>query len=125
MNIPSELKYTTEHEWVKVDGKIATVGITEYAQGELGDVVFIELPSLGTKVKALQAFGTIEAVKAVSELFSPVSGTITEVNSLLESDPTVVNRDSFGEGWMIRIEMNDPAELDKLLPAAEYRKLVE
>jgi glycine cleavage system H protein len=125
LNIPSELKYTTEHEWVKVDGKIATVGITEYAQGELGDVVFIELPSLGTKVKALQAFGTIEAVKAVSELFSPVSGTITEVNSLLESDPTVVNRDSFGEGWMIRIEMNDPAELDKLLPAAEYRKLVE
>ena len=87
MNIPSELKYTTEHEWVKVDGKIATVGITEYAQGELGDVVFIELPSLGTKVKALQAFGTIEAVKAVSELFSPVSGTVTEVNSLLEGDP--------------------------------------
>ena len=125
MNIPSELKYTTEHEWVKVDGKIATIGITEYAQGELGDVVFIEMPAIGTKVKALQAFGTIEAVKAVSELFSPVSGTITEVNKLLENDPTAVNRDCYGDGWMIRVEMNNPAELDKLLPAAEYRKLVE
>jgi glycine cleavage system H protein len=125
LNIPSELKYTTEHEWVKIDGKIATIGITEYAQGELGDVVFIEMPSIGTKVKALQAFGTIEAVKAVSELFSPVSGTITEINGALESDPTAVNRDCYGEGWMIRVEMNDPSELDKLLPATEYRKLVE
>lgn len=125
MNIPAELKYTREHEWVGATGKNAAVGITDYAQGELGDVVFVELPAVGTKVKAMQPFGTIEAVKAVSELFSPVSGTVVEINALLESDPMVVNRDPYGDGWMIKIEMNDPGELDKLLPASEYSKLVK
>ncbi|MEP0828303.1 MAG: glycine cleavage system protein GcvH [bacterium] len=125
MNIPSDLKYTKEHEWVKMDGDIATVGITDFAQGELGDVVFVELPSVGTKVKALQPFGTIEAVKAVSEIFAPVSGEVAGVNTSLESDPTAVNRDCYGEGWMIKIKTNDPSELGKLLNADDYRKLVE
>lgn len=125
MNIPSDLKYTKEHEWVKMEGDIATVGITDFAQGELGDVVFVELPSVGTKVKALQPFGTIEAVKAVSEVFAPVSGEVSEINGNLESDPTTVNRDCYGDGWMIRIKINDPSELGKLLTADEYRKLVE
>lgn len=125
MNIPSDLKYTKEHEWVKMDGDIATVGITDFAQGELGDVVFVELPSVGTKVKALQPFGTIEAVKAVSEIFAPVSGEVAGVNTSLESDPTAVNRDCYGEGWMIKIKTNDPSELGKLLTADDYRKLVE
>ncbi len=125
MNIPSDLKYTKEHEWVKMDGDIATVGITDFAQGELGDVVFVELPTVGTKVKALQPFGTIEAVKAVSEIFAPVSGEVAGVNASLESDPTAVNRDCYGEGWMIKIKTNDPSELGKLLTADDYRKLVE
>ncbi|MEW6014261.1 MAG: glycine cleavage system protein GcvH [Candidatus Zixiibacteriota bacterium] len=125
MNIPSDLKYTKEHEWVKMDGDIATVGITDFAQGELGDVVFVELPSVGTKVKALQPFGTIEAVKAVSEIFAPVSGEVAGVNTSLEGDPTAVNRDCYGEGWMIKIKTNDPSELGKLLTADDYRKLVE
>lgn len=125
MNFPSELKYTTEHEWVKVEGKVAAVGVTEYAQGELGDVVFVELPAVGTVVKAMQPFGTIEAVKAVSELFSPVSGKVVEINVELENDPMAVNHDPYGGGWMIKIEMNDPGELDRLMPASEYRKLVE
>jgi glycine cleavage system H protein len=125
LNIPSDLKYTKEHEWVKMDGDIATVGITDFAQGELGDVVFVELPSVGTKVKALQPFGTIEAVKAVSEIFAPVSGEVAGVNTSLESDPTAVNRDCYGEGWMIKIKTNDPSELGKLLNADDYRKLVE
>jgi len=125
LNIPSDLKYTKEHEWVKMDGDIATVGITDFAQGELGDVVFVELPSVGTKVKALQPFGTIEAVKAVSEIFAPVSGEVSETNGNLESDPTAVNRDCYGDGWMIKIKINDPSELGKLLTADDYIKLVE
>ncbi|MCX6826969.1 MAG: glycine cleavage system protein GcvH [candidate division Zixibacteria bacterium] len=125
MNIPTELKYTREHEWVSVKGNIATVGVTEYAQGELGDVVFVELPAVSAKVKALQPFGTIEAVKAVSELFSPVSGEVIEINNLLESNPMAVNHDPYGNGWMIKIKINDPNELDKLLSALDYHKLVE
>jgi len=125
MNIPSELKYTKEHEWVKVTGDTATIGITDFAQGELGDVVFVELPSAGTKVKAMQPFGTIEAVKAVSEIFAPVSGEVVDVNSLLDSDPTTVNRDPYGEGWMIKIKTNDPSEIGRLMSAEDYKKLVE
>jgi glycine cleavage system H protein len=125
LNIPAELKYTTEHEWIKVEGKIATMGITEYAQGELGDVVFVELPAVGTAVQAMKSFGTIEAVKAVSELFAPLSGKIIEINGLLENDPMLVNREPYGEGWMIKIEINNPGELEKLQPASEYHKLVE
>jgi glycine cleavage system H protein len=124
LNILDNLKYTNEHEWVKLEGDIATVGITDYAQGELGDVVFVELPAVGAKVKAMQPFGTIEAVKAVSELFAPVSGEIIEINSLLEGDPMTVNRDPYGAGWMIKIKINDPDEMNRLLPAEEYRKLV-
>ncbi len=124
MNIPDNLKYTTEHEWVRLEGEIATVGVTEYAQGELGDVVFVELPAISAKVKAMQAFGTIEAVKAVSELFAPVSGEVMEINANLESDPMAVNRDPYGAGWMIKIRINDPGEMEKLLPPIEYQKLV-
>ena len=124
MNIPAELKYTKEHEWVKVDGNIVVVGITDYAQGELGDIVFVELPSVGTEVKAMEPFGTIEAVKAVSDLFSPVSGKVAEINPALEDDPMVINRDPYGEGWMIKVEIGDPAELDGLLNGEAYEKLI-
>ena len=125
MNVPAELKYTIEHEWLKIDGNMVTVGITDFAQGELGDVVFVELPAVGTAVEALKPFGTIEAVKAVSELFSPVNGKITEINQILDDDPMTINRDPYGEGWMVKIELNDTAELEKLLGADEYRSLVE
>ncbi|MEW5923329.1 MAG: glycine cleavage system protein GcvH [Candidatus Zixiibacteriota bacterium] len=125
MDIPAGLKYTKEHEWLKVEGKTATVGITEYAQGELGDIVFVELPAQGTVVKAMQSFGTIEAVKAVSDLFSPVSGKVIEVNPGLEDDPMIINREPYGGGWMIKLEISNMEEVDKLLTADSYRKLVE
>ncbi len=125
LNIPAELKYTKEHEWIKVNGNTAAVGITDYAQGELGDVVFIELPSVGSEVRATEAFGTIEAVKAVSDLLSPISGRVAEVNEILEDDPMVINRDVYGDGWMIKIEMSNNSELDSLLSAEDYRSLIE
>lgn len=124
MNIPDNLKYTSEHEWLLLEGDLAIIGVTDYAQGELGDVVFVELPAAGTKVKAMQPFGTIEAVKAVSELFAPVSGEVAEINSSLEGDPMAVNRDPYGAGWMIKIKINDPNEIARLLPASEYQKIV-
>jgi glycine cleavage system H protein len=125
LNIPEELKYTSEHEWVAIEGNIVTVGITEYAQGELGDIVFVELPVVGADVTGSESFGTIEAVKAVSDLFSPVTGKISEINPVLEDDPMVVNRDPYGDGWMVKIEISDSSELDSLLPASDYRTLVE
>lgn len=125
MKIPDNLKYTKEHEWLKADGDTVTVGITDYAQGELGDVVFVELPAEGTEVKAMDAFGTIEAVKAVSDLYAPVSGKIVEKNKTLDDDPMTVNRDPYGDGWMIRIEISDKSELDNLLSAEDYKKQVE
>ncbi|MBN2226322.1 MAG: glycine cleavage system protein GcvH [candidate division Zixibacteria bacterium] len=125
MDIPNDLKYTEEHEWVRVDGNTAVVGITEYAQGELGDIVFVELPEVGANVDALKQIGTIEAVKTVSDLFSPVSGKIIEVNGALEDDPMVINRSPYDEGWIVKIDMSNPEDLDKLLPAEEYLKLVE
>lgn len=125
MNIPAELKYTKDHEWIKIVGKVGAIGITDYAQGELGDVVFVELPAAGTEIKALEAFGTIEAVKAVSDLFSPISGRVVEVNEILEDDPMVINRDAYGDGWMIKIEMSDSSEMDPLLSAEDYRSLIE
>jgi len=118
--IPEDLKYSKEHEWVKVDGETATVGITDYAQGELGDIVFVELPQVGTKVQYMKPFGTIEAVKAISDLFSPLSGEVTEVNRELESDASVINTDPYGGGWIIKVKMSDSGELDNLLSAAEY-----
>jgi glycine cleavage system H protein len=125
VNVPANLKYTKEHEWVKVDGKIATVGITDYAQSELGDIVFIELPQVGKAVKQMDPFGTIEAVKAVSELFSPVSGKITEINAALEDDPMVVNRDPYGQGWMIKVELSNPGELGQLLDPDHYKGTIK
>ncbi len=125
MNIPEGLKYTKEHEWIKVEGNVATIGITDFAQGELGDIVFVELPKIGTALKQMQAFGTIEAVKAVSELFSPVSGTVKEINANLEKDSSVINKDPYGGGWMIKIADFPAAEIAALLDAAAYKKLLE
>jgi glycine cleavage system H protein len=125
MNILEGLKYTREHEWVKIEGDVAIVGITEYAQGELGDIVFVELPAVGKAVKQMESFGTIEAVKAVSEMFSPLSGVIKETNQSLEKDSTVINKDPYGAGWIIKIAEFDPAEVNALLDAASYRKLLE
>ncbi len=124
MNIPAELKYTKDHEWVKIDGDVATVGITDYAQGELGDVVFVELPAEGDTVEQGGTFGTIEAVKAVADLFSPVSGEVTEVNGALEDAPEAVNKDPYGDGWMVKIKISDASQLDELLDAAAYQELV-
>lgn len=118
--IPDDLKYSKEHEWVKVEGDMATVGITDYAQGELGDIVFVELPKVGTKVEFMKPFGTIEAVKAISDLFSPLSGEVVEVNGELESDASVINSDPYGGGWIIKIKMSDSGELNNLLSAADY-----
>lgn len=124
MDIPEHLKYTNEHEWVSVDGNQAIVGITSYAQGELGDIVYVELPEVGEEVEQHKPFGSIEAVKAVSDLFSPVSGKVVEINEQLADKPELVNSDPYGEGWMIKIEMSNPAEVDKLLSAEDYRQLV-
>ena len=122
-NVPDDLRYTKEHEYVARTSDPATVriGITDYAQGELGDVVFVNLPRVGDKVDGHQSFGTIEAVKAVSELYAPVGGEVVEVNGQLETDPAVVNRDPYGEGWMIALRAKSPSELDALLSPADYR----
>ncbi|MCK4857114.1 MAG: glycine cleavage system protein GcvH [candidate division Zixibacteria bacterium] len=125
MNIPKDLKYTKEHEWVKIEGDVATIGITDYAQGELGDIVFVELPAVGDEVKQMEPFGTIEAVKAVSELFSPLSGTVKEINEDLEGDAAIINTDPYGAGWMLKIENVPESEVQALLDAAAYGKLIE
>ncbi|MFZ5980829.1 MAG: glycine cleavage system protein GcvH [Candidatus Zixiibacteriota bacterium] len=124
MSVPGDLKYTKEHEWVKVKGNIATIGITDWAQGELGDIVFVELPQAGTEVAQMETFGTIEAVKAVSDLFSPVSGKVVEINAALENEPMLINRDPYGEGWMIKVEVADLGQLNQLLNAADYKALL-
>lgn len=123
MHNPADVKYTKDHEWIRIDGGVGTVGITEFAQGELGDVVFVELPAVGAAVKAHATFGTIEAVKAVSDLYAPVSGTVTEVNQELAKTPELVNKDPYGKGWMVRIRLSDPAEAGGLLDAAAYTAL--
>ena len=125
MNIPADLKYTKEHEWIKVDGDVATVGITDYAQGELGDIVYVEIETEGESLDSEEVFGTVEAVKTVSDLFMPLSGEVTEFNEGLESDPEAVNRDPYGEGWMIKINMSDASQLDNLLSADAYKELLE
>lgn len=122
---PEDLRYTKEHEWLETRGDVATVGITQYAQAELGDIVYVELPQAGAAVVAGEPFGTVESVKAVSELFAPTSGTVTEVNAALAAAPDKVNKDPYGEGWMIRIKMADAKETAGLMSAAEYRKYVE
>ncbi len=124
MNIPAELKYTKDHEWVKVDGDVATVGITDFAQGELGDIVFVEIETEGENLDAEEVFGTVEAVKTVSDLFMPVSGEVLEVNPALEDAPESVNSDPYGEGWMVKIKLSDPSQIDGLMSASDYEGLV-
>ena len=121
MELPKELKYTDEHEWVLVEDNVATIGITDYAQGELGDIVFVELPNVDDEVKQADPFGTIEAVKAVSDLFSPVSGKIVGVNEMLQDQPEIINASPYDDGWMIKIELSDVSELDSLLSADDYK----
>ena len=124
MNFPENLKYTKDHEWIQIDGDTGLVGITDYAQGELGDVVFVEVPPVGKVVKAHDSFGTIEAVKAVSDLYAPVSGSVVAVNPELEKTPEIVNKDPYGKGWMVKIKLSNPAEVSGLLSATAYRELV-
>ncbi|NJK86612.1 MAG: glycine cleavage system protein GcvH [Bacteroidales bacterium] len=124
MNIPSELKYTKDHEWIKVTGNTATVGITDYAQGELGDIVFVEIDTVGETIGKEQAFGTIEAVKTVSDLFMPVSGNILEVNPKLESNPELINKDPYGEGWLIKISLEDAGQLNDLMTSGAYEQML-
>lgn len=125
MNVPEELRYSTDHEWVRVEQGSLRVGITDYAQDALGDVVYVELPDVGTQVVAGEPFGEVESTKSVSELYSPVSGVVAEVNAALAESPEKVNEDPYGEGWMCVIELNDSAELDALLDSAGYLKLLE
>ena len=124
MNIPSELKYTKDHEWIKIEGNNAIIGITDFAQGELGDVVFVEIETIGQTLSKETVFGTIEAVKTVSDMFMPVSGTINEKNPKLESQPELVNKDPYGEGWMVKITISDPSQISGLLDANAYKALI-
>jgi glycine cleavage system H protein len=125
MNIPSELKYTKEHEWLRVEGDAAFVGITDFAQGELGDIVFLEIETGGESLEIEEVFGTIEAVKTVSDLFMPVSGEVVEINPLLEEHPELVNSDPYGKGWLIKITLKDASELSILLSAEQYGAMLE
>ena len=120
MNIPSDLRYTSDHEWIRIEGNIATVGVTDYAQGELGDIVFVEVETEGEALEAEEVFGTIEAVKTVSDLFLPIAGEILEFNEALESDPSLINNDPFGNGWIIKVKVNDPSDVDSLMDANSY-----
>lgn len=124
MNIPANLKYSNDHEWVRVEGNEAFIGITDFAQGQLGDIVFVDVPTVGESLGQNEVFGSIEAVKTVSDAFLPVSGEILEFNEALENDPALVNKDPYGEGWIIKVNMANPAEVDTLLSADDYAKLV-
>ncbi len=125
MNIPAELKYTKDHEWVKLEGDVATVGVTDFAQGELGDVVYVEVETIGETLDSEEIFGTIEAVKTVSDLFMPLAGKVMEVNEAIEDEPEIVNEDPYGNGWMIKIQVLDVSEVESLLSAEQYKALVE
>ena len=125
MNLPKELKYTKEHEWIKVDGNIATIGITDFAQGELGDIVYIEIDSIGNELNGSEIFGTVEAVKTVSDLFMPIKGTVIEINSNIESTPEIVNEDPYDKGWIIKIEIAENQDIENLLSADDYRKMID
>jgi glycine cleavage system H protein len=122
MKVPPDLKYTKEHEWVRVRGQEVEVGITDFAQGELGDVVFVELPAVGAKLTQMKSFGTIDAVKTVSDLFAPVSGEVTAINTELKGNPALINQSPYEKGWMVRVKIASPDELQKLLSAADYQK---
>lgn len=124
MNVPQELKYTQDHEWIRVEGEMAWVGVTDYAQSNLGDIVFLEIETVGETLSKGDAFGNIEAVKAVEELYMPVGGEVLEINPALEASPEVVNKDPYGDGWMVKIKITDPAELDALMDAAGYAALI-
>jgi glycine cleavage system H protein len=124
MNIPSELKYTKDHEWIKVEGEVATVGITDFAQGELGDIVYVEVDTLDETLDVEEVFGTVEAVKTVSDLFLPLSGEIIEFNESLEDEPEKVNSDPYGDGWMIKLKFSDASQIDNLLSAEDYKALI-
>ena len=124
MNIPATLKYTKAHEWIKVEGNTVTIGVTDFAQKELGDIVYVEIETEGEEISQEEVFGTVEAVKTVSDLFMPVSGTITEVNGGLEDAPESVNSDPYGDGWMIKVTLSDESELDGLLSADAYKELI-
>lgn len=124
MNFPEKLKYTKDHEWIRVEGNVGYIGITDYAQGELGDIVFVELPAVGKKVEHSQAFGTVEAVKAVSDMYSPVTGEVMEVNKKIQDSPELMNKDPYEQGWMIKVKIEKPAELDSLLDVEAYKKLI-
>jgi glycine cleavage system H protein len=124
MEFPEDLKYTKEHEWVLIEGGTATVGITDYAQDQLGDIVFVELPAVGDKVSKEDAFGVVESVKAVSDIYAPLSGKVIEVNDDLPDDPEMLNEDPYGDGWIIRIELTDPEEIEDLMTSAEYEQYV-
>ncbi len=124
MLIPEHLKYTKEHEWIRVEGNIGTIGITDFAQSELGDIVYVDLNKNKSEVKQGEVFGTVEAVKTVSDLYAPISGKIIEFNPILESSADIINKDPYGEGWLVKIEISNPAELDNLLDAEAYRALI-
>ena len=124
MNFPSELRYTKDHEWVRMEGDEAVIGITDFAQHELGDIVYVEVESVGKELEAGAIFGTVEAVKTVSDLFLPVNGTVTEVNSNLNGAPELVNTDPYGDGWMVRMKLKDASDVDALMDAAAYQNLV-
>jgi glycine cleavage system H protein len=125
MNIPENLRYTKDHEWIRVEDKVAFVGITDYAQGELGDIVFIEIETLGQHIDKEEVFGTIEAVKTVSDLFMPASGKVIEINDKLEDHPDLVNKDPYGEGWLIKVEVDDEKQVNSLHDAQSYKKMIE
>lgn len=124
MNFPGTLKYSKDHEWVKVDGSVATIGITEFAQSELGDIVFVDINTVGQTLKQFDIFGSVEAVKTVSDLFLPISGKILEVNPELNNKPELVNNDSYEKGWMVKVSIDSPADLDKLMDAEGYKKMI-
>jgi glycine cleavage system H protein len=124
MNVPADLKYTKDHEWIKIDGDVATIGITDFAQSELGDIVYVEIETEGETLAGEEVFGSIEAVKTVSDLFMPVSGEITEMNEEIESTPEVINSDAYGAGWLIKVKMSDTSEIDNLLSAEAYQDLI-
>jgi len=125
MNIPEELKYTEEHEWVRIEDNIAVVGITDFAQGELGDIVYLEIDTLDSQIDSNQVFGTVEAVKTVSDLFMPIAGKVVEVNPSLEDKPELVNDDPYGEGWIIKIDISEQTQIDNLLSPSDYKNLID
>jgi glycine cleavage system H protein len=124
MNVPADLLYTRQHEWIQVEGEKATIGITDYAQQELGDVVYVELPEVGQRFESEESFGSVESVKAVSEIYMPLAGKVVEVNQALADSPEIVNSDPYGDGWMIRVTLDDPSAVDQLLTADEYRRFL-